>query len=233
MKNELTSLAELSKIDSEIDVLVSQREEIPSLLSELQAKQAAQHAGVASKKAEIASLEAEKRQKELEKAEKIEWVTKRDERLRDIKNNKEYHAALKEITQAKKIVAQLEEDLKRLDERLVEENSKIADLEKNSVETVSSIELEMTQKQELAVTLEVQIKEKSSIRLDQETKINPSILKKYKTIKNRVSPALALAQDGTCLECHTRVPPQMYIELQKLNQLISCPRCHRILFIEG
>jgi predicted nucleic acid-binding Zn-ribbon protein len=36
--------------------------------------------------------------------------------------------------------------------------------------------------------------------------------------------------DGICQECHISIPPQMYNELQKNDELMTCPHCDRIIY---
>jgi len=34
----------------------------------------------------------------------------------------------------------------------------------------------------------------------------------------------------TCQGCFVHIPPQMFIEVQKNNEIIRCPNCNRILY---
>jgi predicted nucleic acid-binding Zn-ribbon protein len=36
-----------------------------------------------------------------------------------------------------------------------------------------------------------------------------------------------------CDGCHMSIPPQLYNELQKSNELITCPSCSRIIYWEN
>jgi uncharacterized protein len=35
---------------------------------------------------------------------------------------------------------------------------------------------------------------------------------------------------GTCQGCHMHVPPQLFNQIQRNEQLILCPNCQRMLF---
>ena len=41
---------------------------------------------------------------------------------------------------------------------------------------------------------------------------------------------LTLDDDGICSGCNIAVPPQSFIELQRGQQILSCPNCQRLIF---
>lgn len=231
MKNELIKLIELSKIDAEIDALAEAREELPFQIDKLQNQLNELESSLVDKKQELAHWEKDKINKEQELTEKKDWIVKREGILKEIKTNKEYHAALKEVAQAKKGVADVEAALLQLMGQIEERTFELAGLEKETADKKPPLEEQITEKKGQVGLLEQQVQEKTTEGEAKEKELEESILKKYKTIKNRLSPAVAPAGHGVCLECNMNIPPQLYLELQKFKQIISCPRCHRILFI--
>lgn len=232
MKNELVKLIELSKIDAEIDALAEAREELPSQIDQLQNQANELEASLNEKKQELGLWEKDKRGKEQELAEKKDWIVKREGILKEIKTNKEYHAALKEIAQAKKTIADTESALLQLMGRTEERTKELAVLEKEVIDKKPPIEAQIQEKKGQIAVLERQVGDKTAERDRKEKELEETILKKYKAIKARLSPAVAPAGRGVCLECNMNIPPQLYLELQKFQQIISCPRCHRILYLE-
>jgi predicted nucleic acid-binding Zn-ribbon protein len=45
--------------------------------------------------------------------------------------------------------------------------------------------------------------------------------------------AIVLVKNEGCQGCYVNIPPQMYNEVQKNNEIILCPNCHRILYWEN
>ena len=37
-------------------------------------------------------------------------------------------------------------------------------------------------------------------------------------------------REGICSGCHIAIPPQSFIELQRGQQILSCPNCQRLIF---
>ena len=60
--------------------------------------------------------------------------------------------------------------------------------------------------------------------------INEPFLRRYQRIRRRFNDAVVLAEDGTCRGCNVKVPPQVYINLLKGQELMNCPNCQRIMF---
>ena len=38
---------------------------------------------------------------------------------------------------------------------------------------------------------------------------------------------------AVCSGCHMNIPPQLYNELQRSNDLLSCPNCNRIMYFQN
>ncbi|MBI2339026.1 MAG: hypothetical protein HYU99_01475 [Deltaproteobacteria bacterium] len=232
MKSELVKLIELSKIDAEIDALTEEREDLPSQIEALQIQLNELDFSLNEKKQELAAWEKDRRNKEQDLAEKKDWIAKREGVLKEIKTNKEYHAVLKEISQAKKAATDLEASLLQLMTQIEERGKELTGLDADIASKKPPLEVQMREKKAQIGVLEEQAKVKTAQRMEKEKELDEAILKRYKTIKARLSPAVAPALRGVCLECNMNIPPQLYLELQKFQQVVSCPRCHRILYLE-
>ena len=54
---------------------------------------------------------------------------------------------------------------------------------------------------------------------------------RYEFIRKRLEhPVIVAVKEGICTGCHIAVPPQSYIELQRGQQILSCPNCQRLIF---
>ncbi|MDO8520266.1 MAG: C4-type zinc ribbon domain-containing protein [Deltaproteobacteria bacterium] len=233
MKNDLTQLITLSKIDSTIDLLEDRKGELPEAIRSLETQLSDLLGSLEAQKKNMETMKGELKKKEGDLTEQKEWAVKREERAKEIKTNKEYHAALKEVAQSKKACADLEAAITSLNTRIEEEGVKIAEVEGTLADRKQALENEISEKKGEIANLDAEIAEQVTERTGKEKELKEGLLKKYKTIRNRIAPALAGASQGTCMECNTRIPPQMYIELQKYKQIVNCPRCHRILYVEA
>jgi predicted nucleic acid-binding Zn-ribbon protein len=61
--------------------------------------------------------------------------------------------------------------------------------------------------------------------------LDPALLTRFRRIaKMNQGQAVARVSNETCMGCFMNVPPQLCIEVQRGNQMISCPQCSRILY---
>lgn len=158
-------------------------------------------------------------------------IIKSNETLRNVSTNKEYQVLLREVDDNKKRKDALETELLQMMEdreksqAIVDESTKeYQQLEEQIKAEQNRIEEQTTQdRQRLDEYLESQKQIGASL--------DPKLLERFKRISkmNRGS-AVAEAQDQVCLGCFMNIPPQLYIEVQRGNQLIFCPQCSRILY---
>ncbi len=233
MKTELVKLILLAQIDAEIDVLIENRESLPLQIKEIEAKIQALDSSLEQKTREVSSIKNELHQKTSAFHEQKEWIAEREIKVKEIKTIKEYQAALKEVAKSKKELSELEASIHSLSARLEKETNAIQELESTSAVEKETLLTEMAQKKDQSFQINELIQQQQAEKIEKEKDLMEATLKKYRQIKNRISPAVSLAsKNGVCQECNVNIPPQLFIELQKLQQIISCPRCYRILYIE-
>ncbi len=61
--------------------------------------------------------------------------------------------------------------------------------------------------------------------------LKPDLLRRYEMIKGRRNGiAVVSARNSICSGCNMNLPPQLYNELQRSEELICCPNCNRIIY---
>jgi predicted nucleic acid-binding Zn-ribbon protein len=143
-------------------------------------------------------------------------IGKSNNKLSNIKSNKEYTAALKELDELKRLKS-LSED-KGLD--IMEE-----------LEMLESGCVESKAKMEELKALEQEFKRLEMERVSLGQAIDENLLKRYDFIRERkggivVSPVIK----GVCQTCHLDIPPQRFNELIRGDKLMNCPNCIRIIY---
>jgi len=159
-------------------------------------------------------------------------IKKREEQLRAITTNKEYQAILKEIAEIKKTNSRIEDEtiecLDKIDaaEKVVKEHEKNYAIEKENInQQKTDLELEVDAQRKL---LDGLLSEKN-ILVEQ---IDPELMKQYNFIKSQARGiAIVEVKEAVCLGCNMNIPPQMYNELHRENELKICPHCHRMLYV--
>jgi hypothetical protein len=172
-----------------------------------------------------------KREKEKMLEETVEKIRKMKSRASDLKTNKEYQAHLKEIDSAEQEIGVIEEQIlltmedldsvvkqqKEKEEEVNRETAKLAAFKKVLEEEVVIYENELTAlKEERAKMVAL---------------IDPDVYKTYMFGLNAGGGvAVTGARNEICLGCNMNIPPQLFVEIKKNEEIIQCPQCRRILY---
>ncbi len=181
---------------------------------------------------EISLLESGKKELLNAMTLELENVTRSEERLPQIKTQKEYVAVLKEVDTAKKMEKELQAQIDAKNQVLESLN---ADKAEKDAELASQTEQANAKRSEID-TLLVDVKaklDKMGRQRDNLMKGLPtSLRKRYELLMaRRAGVAVVEARNGACQGCHMHLPPQMYNSLFILNELQTCPHCNRLLFV--
>ena len=231
MKEQLSHLIELQKLDSIVGRIVLQKKELPEKIAKMDGELAA----CASEKDESRKRLDELNRLQNEKDDKlkkgIDTLKKTKERLLEVKTNKEYQAILAEIETLEKKNSSIEDEiisgLEEIDHMRAEVKAKEKDFETHSrkyEEDRKKIDKEIG---ELETDLAEAEKRTDALRRE----VREGLLKRYEKIKGRRNGvAVVSVWKEVCAGCHMNIPPQLYIELQKSEELLSCPNCNRIIY---
>ncbi|GAB4488940.1 MAG: C4-type zinc ribbon domain-containing protein [Thermodesulfovibrionales bacterium] len=174
-----------------------------------------------------------KRDKERAIEEISEKIKKMKARAGDIKTNKEYLAHQKEIESSEMEIRKLEDDIllimeetegalrdqKEREARVREETAKIDAFRKE-------LESEVARHEETLAGLK---KERAGIV----ARIDAELYKRYRFLLETCNGlAIARAANEICLGCDMNIPPQLYAEIKKNDEIHTCPQCRRILYYE-
>ncbi len=232
MGNNLKFLEELQAIDLKLDAFQSERLGFQKQLLDLDEKLGVARDALSAKQDELNTVEQEKTALEDNLAAESESINRSEIRLKEIKTQKEYQAVSKEISAARKIKADLEEQLlqkiARIDELKVEIDALESDLSMLG-QNIESQKSEIQKKvEELEISSSTDIAERESLVKS----IQPALLNRYTKLRERRQGlAVAEARNGSCLGCNMNLPPQVYNNLYNADNLITCPHCQRLLYL--
>jgi hypothetical protein len=146
-------------------------------------------------------------------------------------NTKEYHAMMREMDNLEKVNRLREEEKIALAEELERQQTGIdeLDVEYNALKQ----ELE-TKKASLQARIDDASKVIAKLNKKRDAacqEVPVPILSRYEFIRERLdNPVIVSVENGVCNGCHIAIPPQGFIELQKGQQILSCPNCQRLIY---
>jgi len=231
LKEQLSQLIELQKVESEINRINIKCRDLPREIARLEESYRIFLSDLEEHRRKFEEVKKEHREKE-EKLKAGQDMLKRTKgRLGEVKTNKEYQSVLKEIATAESKNSELEEQIILLLEAVDTAKETVKTQEKGMASGVKDYE---DTKKKLEVELQSLDGKLSTCRQKSELvkkKISADSLNKYFAIKklHNALPVAAVWKE-VCEGCHMNIPPQLYIELQKAVDLHTCPNCNRIIY---
>lgn len=188
---------------------------------------------VETKKTEIATIDAERQTVEENLATENANIIRSEANLKGITTQKEYQAVNKEIASAKKLIAELEDQLLQKISRLEELTADLSSMEADQQSLDENLGSQKAEIRERIEKEEASAAAAAKIRQEHIKSIPPGILKRYEQLREgRKGVAVVEARDGGCLGCNMQLPPQLYNNLYRGEELITCPHCQRMLVLK-
>jgi uncharacterized protein len=227
-------LEELQCIDLKIDGRQAEKDLLLQQMADLDRAMEESRLSLSTLREELTALQVEKEENEKTLAMEADNIVRSEARLHDIKTQKEYQAVLKEVSTAKKVKSDLEEQmLAKIGEAELLQG-RVAEGEQNLAALTGNIDQRKAEVQKQLDKLEAVIAGDQSRREVTTAGLNAPLLNRYKMLREkRQGIAVVEARDGSCLGCNMHIPPQMYNNLYKGLELIVCPHCQRMLFIRA
>lgn len=232
MRKNLKLLDELQSIDLKIDGCKGEKEALLEEISALDFKVAEAQSAIAAKKEELALLNGEKEKLEEGIATEQENISRSEMHQKEIKTQKEYQAVTREIATAKKLSAELEEQLLQKISQVDDLIGAIRGIEETLSALGQNITVQKGEVQDKIDRLEEAINREATAREAISKGLPTTMMRRYGILREqRRGVAVVEARDGSCLGCNMQLPPQLYNTLFRGEELITCPHCQRMLVL--
>ena len=233
MIEELVTLCEMQKLDTQLIEHERKRARAPKRLAELEQDLQKAKDKVSKEKEIIEELDKERRRKEKELDSEKERIKKVQSKLYEIKTNKEYQSVLKETEAAQAANDKTEEEiillLERIEELRKDYDASVAYVKKRDKE----IDAEKTELEKEMSSLDSVVKKLKKERDALLSRVGGEAKARYKVLmEKRSGVAVVNVKNGVCLGCYMNIPPQLFIEVTKNVRLITCPSCNRIFYYQ-
>jgi predicted nucleic acid-binding Zn-ribbon protein len=221
VREELERLSRLQELDLKIDRARMLVTSAPQAFANIEKELATENANF---------LEKQKRQLETDIVMDNDRIKNIESRLGAVTNNKEFHAASKESDKAKKAISDREKLVSDLATKITDQDRIMAEIQVK-IDALNGV-LE-TKRSEVGTQVSEADKEIASYAGDRSSivaEITPPVMSRYNRIRKVYSDAIAIVSRGNCSCCNVSLPPQMYIQVQKGLELLTCPSCQRLLY---
>jgi len=232
MEEKLSLLIQLQEIDGTIRSRREEKKKLPELLAALERKSEEHKAELGRVREVLETAQKDKRDRDRDLEEGTGKVEKLKARTPDIKTNKEYTALLKEIETAEQENKAIEDDILKLMEKIDAAAGEIRTAESRSSQETAAIEAERKQIEESMARLDGALAADEQVRADIAARVDTALLSQYQQRYTSLNGKVVVEARGeSCSGCFMSIPPQIFVNVKKNTEIITCPNCHRILYI--
>ncbi|TYO98505.1 hypothetical protein EDC39_106106 [Geothermobacter ehrlichii] len=232
MREQLGVLRELQVLDEEMSQFEGKKRTLETRVQEKRQELARVQEMVDGLADQMESLKARRRELTAAMEQEQANVTRSDARLPEIKTQKEYVAVLKEIDTAKARIRELQTQMGEIDAQLEalagdrgEKESELAVIREQVDASQAEVDAELA-------TFAQRLEEIAGRREDLLEKLPAGVRKRYQTLlARRGGQAVVEAKNGACTGCNMHLPPQLYNDLFRVDRILDCPHCNRLLYI--
>ncbi|SHN54733.1 zinc ribbon domain-containing protein [Desulfovibrio litoralis] len=229
--SQIAQLVALQKVDNEIYDLNKELAKGPLEVEKL--------------RTELETVEKEKKHLE-EKLEHIKEQAKRldiaidddgakleksKSKLMQVGSEKEYNAVISELDVLEKNTRGREDEKKMLLDELNHQSTRYAEVNERYESLLAQFNEKSESLQEVVDKCNKRLAVLNEERKHSGCEIPEPVLQRYEFIKGRLEhPVIVFVKEAVCSGCNISVPPQIFIELQKGTQILSCPNCQRLIY---
>jgi hypothetical protein len=230
-QEQLTLLKELQAIDLDLHSLRLKLDALPGRIADKREVFETIDARLAAMKTELEETEKMRRADESELAASTEHLREREAKLYAIKTNKEYQAALKEISEGKRINREREDRILQSMEKIESLKKEIEQLQGEFTEKEAAFKSALGEVESEQSEIHARMQAEAARKPEIEKQLDKESLRKYGTIRSRYPDALVAVIVGICQGCSCRIPPQLFNELLRQKSMRTCPSCQRLIYV--
>jgi uncharacterized protein len=228
----LRALYRLQQIDSELDELDDGGGDLPTEVDGLNQRVSDLSTLVEAEEAKLHELRRSRSNSNVTMQELRDRVIALNDRLRTVRNNKEYEATTSEIAAAEEEVQVIERTMGSFDTDEAVLMREIEMLGRQRDEIVAELEEKSGALTSLRETHADEIAELRTQRDEVAATISEDLLSKYQYIRSAYGDAVVKVRKGACSGCYRAITPQIIVELRRNDQLFICEHCGRMLVDE-
>jgi predicted nucleic acid-binding Zn-ribbon protein len=234
LANQIELLIRLQVIDRQLRERTESIETLRQQAAELEAELEQQRRLLETCQAERAELEVRRRDLDAQLTDEEGKMKERRMRLNRIRNEKEAAAVRREIELGKEVLERIETEGVDLLGQLEGLGARERELQGAFDALDARWKAERARVESEVAALSHGIDEMRRQREEVAAGIEAALRGQYETIFGRKRGlAVVEVRGGTCEGCHMRIAPQLVNEIHRNQRVVTCPSCHRILYVRA
>jgi predicted nucleic acid-binding Zn-ribbon protein len=232
VKINLEILAKLQFVEKRINRVQHRIDGYPQQQANAQEQLEAAKLQLTAHQKRITDNQKQYRALESEAAVKQSQIVRGLEKQHGVKTNKEYQSITKELEDGRAAIGRLEDQMIDCLEQIEQQEAHLPAL-KQQVETdtrqMQTHLAELDDQQAEAGRLLATLENERRHLIDQ---IDEAFLARFQLVQRRSADHVGIVavQNSVCTGCNVNLPPQMYHDLQRCDELYFCPNCQRMIY---
>lgn len=233
MRSELEKLIDLQRTDTNIRRLKEIIETAEKKRADIE-QEFEQHAfSIREIQNRRDALQGERAELERQISDNKTHLERAERNLKHAQNQKEYETSMREIDAIQKQIAAFET-------QVIEKLTAIEEVEKELADRSDEINTLDAKRDEALAAFDTEVN-KSRAEFDAESKKRAGVFETlpaqlasvYNRLAQRSRDGVAVAEvvNGSCSACFMSLRPQMNLEVKKMDKIITCESCTRILYV--
>ncbi len=229
--NKIEQLLELQKVDDSIHVVNEELKKAPLELQSLEERFSVMDAKRSKVVEKITHIQEQQKRISFEIDEDVTRIKKSKNKLMQVANQREYHAMMREMDSMEKVNRMREEEKVVLAEEMQSQEDYLAEIDRDYLALKAELEVRREGLQERIENGKEKLSNLEHDRDSVKSEVDEHVSKRYEFIRDRLEhPVIVSVEAGVCSGCNISIPPQSFIELQRGQQILSCPNCQRLMY---
>ncbi len=196
-----------------------------------QAKAAEAHAVLEQAKNRVKQLESDRKSLELEVESKKQLIARYANQQLQTRKNEEYRALAHEIETCSAEIFKIEDREIELMEQTEAGQKEVARATQANAQATKLMEEQLAQLATREANLRKELDELQANREALAGAVDESARARYeRLVRSKGESVIVGVQHGVCGGCHMRVPPQLLVQCQAQQEVVTCSNCGRILY---
>ncbi len=228
---QIEQLLELQKVDDAIHSVKQELKKAPLELNSLEERFQVTEGKRNKIMEKVTHIQEQQKRIALEIEDDAARIKKSKSKLMQVANQREYHAMMREMDNMEKNNRMREEEKVVLAEEMQTQDSALAEIDIDYLALKAELEVRRDGLQERIDKAQEKLDNLEHNRSSTKNEVDEHVSKRYEFIRKRLDhPVIVSVDEGICSGCNISIPPQSFIELQRGQQILSCPNCQRLIF---
>ena len=230
-KKQIEQLVALQQVDHEIFDIKGEIRKLPEEVTEMEKKFSAIEAERVKIVDKMEYLTSQEKRVNVDMEEDARQIEDSKNKMMQVENTREYHAMIREVDNMERANRTREEEKMILMEEIQRQQDLFADVDGRYNEIKQEYDVKNESLQEKLDELNSKLGSLMGHRSASAQEVPPPVLARYEFIRERLeNPVIVPVISSVCTGCNIAIPPQTFIELQKIQQILSCPNCQRLIY---